>query len=228
MLNEKIEDELLYWVIYELNLQILFILGKDYFYITEYNNFIKNSPSYYFSNKYIIHQFKMYVIMSKYDYDDAINKINNYYKEISIDDEIILNEYKYHIGLIYLLNKKYELLIENLINTIENQKIFMIVTIAYMNVKNYKIYPMIMNNINNYAFSKYDELLKQICIYAKYKITTNNVISLQNILKNKIFKCIEDCKNVYIEDVFKKELIEINIRCSKYKEACNLMMSKFS
>lgn len=228
LLNEKIEEELLYWVIYELNLQILFSLGKDYFYINDYNSFIKNSPSYYFSNKYIIHQFKMYVIMAKYDYDLAFNKINEYYKEISTEDEYIKNEYKYHLGLIYLMNKKYELLIGELLNVIDNPKIFMLVTIAYMNVKNYKIYPLIMNKINNYAFSKYDELLKQICIYTKYKITSNNVVNLQNILKNKIFKYIEDNKNIYIENIFKNELIEINIRCSKYKEACNLMLSKFN
>lgn len=228
ILSEKIEDELLYWVVYELNLQILFVLGKDYFYINDYNNFIKNSPSYYFSNKYIIHQFKMYVIMAKYDYKLAITKINDYFKEISTDDEIIKNEYKFHLGLIYLMNKKYELLIEELLNLIDNQKIFMLITIAYMNVKNYKIYPLIMNKINNYAFSKYDELLKQICIYTKYKITSNNVVNLQNILKNKIFKYIEDNNNIYIEQIFKNELIEINIRCSKYKEACNLMLSKFN
>ena len=227
LMNEKIDEEILYWVIFELNLSILFVLGKDYFYINDYYNFIKNSPSYYFSNKYIVHHFKMCVIMAKYDFDNALNEIKNYYKEISIDDESLRLNYKFHLGLIYLISNKNELLIEELINDIDNEKIFMLITIAYMNVNNYKIYPLIMNRINNYAFSKYDELLKQICLYAKYKITTNNVLNLQNILKNKIFKYIEENKNVYIENIFRKELIEINIRCSKYKEACNLMISKF-
>ena len=227
LMNEKIEDDILYWVIYELNLSILFILGKDYFYINDYYNFIKNSPSYYFSNKYIIHQFKMHVIMSKYDYEKSVNSIKEYYKEISNDDEIIKLEYKYHLGLIYLINNKNKLLIEELINHIDNKEIFMLIAISYMNIENYKIYPLIMNKINNFAFSKYDELLKQICIFAKYKITSNNVVNLQNILKNKIFKYLEENENNYIKEIFKKELIEINIRCSRYKEACNLMISKF-
>lgn len=228
LLNEKIDEEILYWVIYELNLSILFLLGKDYYYINNYNDFIKNSPSYYFSNKYIIHQFKMFVIMAKYDYDMAIISIKKYYKEIGIDDELLKFEYKYHLGLIYLMNNKNELLIEELLSDINNKNIFLLIVIAYMNVKNYKIYPLIMNKINNYAFSKYDELLKQVCIFTKYKITSNNVVNLQSILKNKLFKYIQENKNIYIEEIFKKELIEINIRCSKYKEACNLMMPKFN
>lgn len=228
LLSEKIEEEILYWVIYELNLQILFNIGNDYFYIRDYNKFLKESPSYYFSKDYLKHNLKMNVIMSKYDYIEAINNMEDLYKDISIDDISLKEEYYYHLGLIYLSYNKNELLIEKLIKYIDNKQILMLLVIAYMNVKNHKIYPLIFNKINNQEFSKYEELLKNICLYAKYKTTSNNVVNLHNFLKNKIFKQLIFSQNIYLEKVYKKELIEINLRCSKYKEACNIMINNFN
>jgi hypothetical protein len=104
----------------------------------------------------------------------------------------------------------------------------MLLVIAYMNVKNHKIYPLIFNKINNQEFSKYEDFLKNICLYAKYKTTSNNVVNLHNLLKNKIFKQLSFSQNIYLEKIYKKELIEINLRCSKYKEACNIMINNFN
>ena len=216
------------FVIYELNLQILFNIGNDFYYIRDYHKFVKESPSYYFSKDYLKHNLKMNVIMSKYDYEDAINCMEDFYKEISIDDISLKEEYYYHLGLIYLNYNKNELLIEKLIKYIDNKKILMLLVIAYMNVKNHKIYPLIFNKINNQEFSKYEELLKNICLYAKYKTTSNNVVNLHNLLKNKIFKQLSFSQNIYLEKIYKKELIEINLRCSKYKEACNILINNFN
>lgn len=227
LLLEKIEEEVLYWVIFELNMSLNFMIGNDYSYINDYFKFIKDAPHAYFSKYFEIHKYKMTVLLSKDNYNEAIRKMKMYGSELVDNDLSLKVNYLYHLGLIYMIHMDFEKVLKELQNNMNDSSILMLCSIAYMNVENNKLYQNIENKINSYGFSKYEELIKSICLYVNHKIHNKNIISLQSILKNKIFKQLENSFDKYLDDIFTKELVMLNIRCSKYKEACNLMVSSF-
>ena len=53
----------------------------------------------------------------------------------------------------------------------------------------------------------------------------NNVIKLQNFLKNKIYKMLKYSFEYTLYEAIIKEMLLFNIKCSKYKEGCFLMLN---
>ncbi len=228
LLFEKIEEEILYWSIFELKLSLSFITGDDFTYINDYFKFIKDAPQAYFFKYFEIHKYKMTVLLSQDDYKESIRKMKIYYNELPENDRTSKLNYYYHLGLIYLTHQEYELILKNLSDYLDDANILMLCSIAYMNIDDTKVFQLVEVKINNYGFTKYDELLKAICQYVNNKVHFKNIITLQSIVKNKIFKLFPYYYNKYIYDVFVKELVMLNIRCSKYKEACNIMISSMN
>ena len=56
--SNAIDEEVLYWVVFELSMCINFLIGKFNTYIKDYMRFIKDAPVVYFSNHIIRHRFK--------------------------------------------------------------------------------------------------------------------------------------------------------------------------
>lgn len=226
LMQEKIEEEILYFVIFELNMSVNFTLGKYYLYVYDYYKFIKDAPRPYFANLITIHNYKLSVLLSYDNYNYAKNNMNQYFTEIPENNNELKANFYYHLGLMYLEHEEYDLLLKELEPFIEYPYIILLCAIAYMNIGNIKLYPSISLKLDSYNFTKYDELLRQICYYATQKTSFSNVLTLQLVLKNKILKYINQNYNKILDDIFKKELVQINIRCSKYKDACNILLEK--
>lgn len=224
MMYEKIDNDILYWVIFELKLSLSFITKDTFTYINDYHRFIKDAPQIYFATSFEIHKYKMAVLLSFDNYFDAIDKMNDYFKELPENNDNIKKQYYYHLGLIYLNHQEYRLLLTNLMPYTQESNILMLCVVSYMNLSN-KEFQNLEIIMNNYKFSKYDELLKIICQYVYNKVHNSNILILQSLVKNKIFKLFNIYYNKYIYDIFVKELLMLNIRCSKYKEACNIILS---
>ncbi len=221
----KIEDEILYWVIFELSMNINFMLGKKIIYLKDYMHFIKDAPTTYFSACFVIHKFRVIYLEALDDYEKALEKIKTYYSELNTSDEQIKYNYYYYLGLIYLSKNKYELILQTLSEVSLNSNIVKLLTIALINVENAKAYYHIIKLLNNYQFSKYEELIKNLYEYAMLKISNANVIRLQNYLKNQIYHKLPYYFDTIIYDTVIKELLVFNIKCSKYKEGCSLMIN---
>ena len=108
----------------------------------------------------------------------------------------------------------------------DSPRIVKLLAIAIINVENNGLYYYILKRLNNFNFSKYDEIIKNLCEYATIKVNSgNNVIKLQNFLKNKIYKMLKYSFEYTLYEAIIKEMLLFNIKCSKYKEGCFLMLN---
>ena len=213
LINERIDEEVLYWVVFELSMCIHFLIGKFNTYIKDYMRFIKDAPIVYFSNHMIRHRFKSIYLDSLDDVTKAYNQMKNYYSELNMNDDKIKESYDYYLGLIYLGQNKYEEILKTLGEGNLSPRIVKLLAIAIINVENNGLYYYILKRLNNFNFSKYDEIIKNLCEYATIKVNSgNNVIKLQNFLKNKIYKTTKVCDIINILNEFREEL------SSKYEE----------
>jgi len=181
LINERIDEEVLYWVVFELSMCIHFLIGKFNTYIKDYMRFIKDAPVVYFSNHMIRHRFKSIYLDSLDDVTKAYNQMKNYYSELNMNDDKIKESYDYYLGLIYLGQNKYEEILKTLGEGNLSPRIVKLLAIAIINVENNGLYYYILKRLNNFNFSKYDEIIKNLCEYATIKVNSgNNVIKLQN------------------------------------------------
>lgn len=226
LINERIDEEVLYWVVFELSMCIHFLIGKFNTYIKDYMRFIKDAPVVYFSNHMIRHRFKSIYLDSLDDVTKAYNQMKNYYSELNMNDDKIKESYDYYLGLIYLGQNKYEEILKTLGEGNLSPRIVKLLAIAIINVENNGLYYYILKRLNNFNFSKYDEIIKNLCEYATIKVNSgNNVIKLQNFLKNKIYKMLKYSFEYTLYEAIIKEMLLFNIKCSKYKEGCFLMLN---
>ena len=226
LLNEKIDEEILYWTIFELSMCIHFLMGKYTTYIKDYMKFIKDAPVVYFSSHIILHRFKSFYLESLDNYNIGYNQMKNCYAELNMNDDKIKESYNYYLGLIYLKQNKYEEILKNLGEVSLSPRIVKLLAIALINVENTQAYHYVLKHINNFNFSKFDEIIQNLCAYVTYKINTfDNVNKVQNFLKNRVYKLLRYAFDSVLYEALIKEMLAFDIKCSKYKEGCMIMMN---
>lgn len=228
LLSYKIDDEILYWVIFELAMEINFELGKNTIYIRDYMRFIKDAPANYFTNHFICHKFKMIYLESMDAFSQSVDKIKTYFSELNTSDENIKEAYYYCLGLIYLQANKYEMVLQLLSEVKLRPRIVKLLVIALMNVENATSYYHIIKMLNNYPFSKYDELIKNLYDYVMLKIGNANAFKMNSLLKNKIYNNLQSYFNQIAYQAIIKELLLFDVKNSKYKDGCHLMINYFN
>lgn len=152
LINDKIDEEVLYWVVFELSMCINFLIGKFNTYIKDYMRFIKDAPVVYFSNHIIRHRFKSIYLDSLDDATKAYNQMKSYYSELNMNDDKIKESYDYYLGLIYLGQNKYEEILKILGEGNLSPRIVKLLAIAIINVENNNLYYYILRRLNNFNF----------------------------------------------------------------------------
>lgn len=229
--NVKIEDEIIDWVVKDLTMDIYYVVGNHAEYILLYASFAKNAPLPYFNDLLIKQKMRMTTIEAQSNYDGAIHKMNEYHENLSTTSKYIQKEYYYHLSVIYVINGRYQEAIHLLLQQELTTSMIKILSIALLHMeKTFVDKETVLNLLNNYNFTKYEDLVKNICYYATTKVE-NHVDSPTkslNFLKNNVFNLLDASFDQMIYESTLKEMMRLYIRCSKYKEACNLILKVFN
>ncbi len=227
LINTNIFDPIIEWVAKELAMNIYFSVGMNVEYILIYSNFIKDAPMPYFKDLIIKHRFKMISIESNSNFQNALLDMKEYENNIQSLNSDNQDEYHYQLSLIYFNHQQYKNAINVLLDKNLNSQMVKILAISLVNLEeNLENKDILINKLNNYGFSKYDELIKNISYYSTNKLIGNIDNSSRQLvfLKNNVFNYLNNSFDKVIFNFIIKEIIKIDIKCSKYKEACNLMI----
>lgn len=221
----KIEDDVLKWSIFEISMQLHFDFGHYCTYLCDYIRFIKEAPTTYFANLMKVHKLKIIYLKAKENPDKIVEKFQNYALELNLSDDFIKENYYYHLSLIYLDNQKYETVLQTIGENILSPRIVKSVLIALNNVENPNAYYHLIKILNNFAFTKYDRLPKNMLEYTIYKINNVTINKLQNFLRTKLYNLLYENYENQSYSFILKELLKIDVKCSKYKDGCQLMFN---
>lgn len=228
--NVKIDDEIIDWVVKELSMDIYYLVGNKADYIMLYASFVKNAPLPYFNDLLIKQKMKMITIEAESNYEVAIHKMEEYHENLATFNQDIQNEYYYHLSIIDLIHGKYQEVIHLLMKRELTTPMVKILSIALLYIeREFKNKEVVLNVLNNYNFTKYDDLIKNICYYAttKFENHSDSPSKSLNFLKNNVFNLLNSSFDQMIYEHILKEMIHLYIRCSKYKESCNLILKVF-
>lgn len=216
----KSEDEVIYWMNYELALNILFKVGQYNKYMIMYNKFIKDAPSIYFSLFYKEHQYKMLYLESLDDYDTSIYKMQELYQEVDIENNAMIERYFYYLGLIMVNKGRYDSYIKIVDLKNLSSDIIKLLTICLMNVEPNELYLEKIETIINYGFNKYEENLKTLVEYTTLKFSSGSIVRMNSLLKNKLFNSLKNTYDFIMYKTILKEIVTFNSKYGKYKDAC--------
>ncbi len=220
---DVMEHDIIYWAIKELKLSIWFKVGYNTKYVEEKMLFEKNAPMQYFNKIMYKHEFKMAVLDSKFDIDKSLSDIEYILKKYGENNDEVVENYYYHLGLIYLLDENYNELLKNLTKGPESSRIMQVLIMGLIKTSNNENAQTI-EKVNSYGFSKYDEINKNLLKYLDYKKNNIPLSRLHNFLKLYVFALLKYSFDEYLYQFVIVELCSISLKCSKYKEACNLLL----
>ena len=224
----QVEDKILSWVIYELAMDIYFAIGKETLYVRMCLHFLKDAPSIYFSKDIFKHKLKMAVIEAKDSVEQALNKMNEYYLSVNDSDLKVSEMYRYHLGLIYLSQRRYQDMVSLLSQGVLSARIVKLLAVGIHHLESASEYLSIVKLINHYEFTKYDELMKNFCTYVTMKVENTTTQRLQGYLKTNVFQLLKYYFDSIVYENVIEEMFHLSVKSSKYKEACQLIMRIFA
>ncbi|MCM1514531.1 MAG: hypothetical protein NC090_06035, partial [Anaeroplasma bactoclasticum] len=190
--------------------------------------FLKDAPSVYFSKDIFKHNLKMAVIEAKDNVEQALDKMNEYYLSVSDSDLKISEMYRYHLGLIYLAQRRYQDMVIMLSQGVLSARIVKLLAVGVHHLESISEYLSIVKLINHYEFAKYDELVKNFCTYVTMKIENTSIQRLQGYLKTNVFQLLKYYFDSIVYENVIEEMFHLSVKSSKYKEACQLIMRIFA
>lgn len=231
--NMDINDEIIEWLIKELSMDVYYSVGKKLDYIMLYVDFVKNAPLPFFKDLLVKQRFKMITLESESSYSKALIKMEEYKESLASLNIDIQTEFYYNLGIIHLLNGKYQEAINTLISVKPTVAMIKILSFALLNLEKSKrndSFEKAIDVINNYGFTKFDDLAKNICYYVSTKLEnkTENSPRLLNFLKNNVFNLLETSFDYMVYCYTLMEIFQLNMKCSKYKDSCNLILKLFN
>ncbi len=228
--NVKIDDEIMKWVIKELSMDIYYLVGKKIDYIVLYNEFVKTAPLPYFKDLMMKQKTKMITLQAESNFHPALDQMHEFKQNISSVNQEIRNVFYYQLATMYLQHGDYEKILD-LLTTIElTTPLVKILSFALLNFEGKSENKRkAIDLLNKYNFTKYDDLIKNICYYVTTKLenTNENYPRLLNFLKNNVFHLLNHSYDQIIYYYVLKEIFVLNTKCSKYKDSCNLINKVF-
>lgn len=229
LVEDHICDEILYWCIFELYLNVLYEIGKFNTYVKNVNYFIQNAGNNYFYLHKIKHHFMYLSLESKENYLNCIRQINEYYDQQKLVDVKIKKYYELSLSMAYLYNQEYRKAYKILKTMDKNTKVITLLLICIINMNSNDIEINVINEITTYNVSDYEDLIRQLREYAILKNTHSfNVVKLQVLIKNKIINLLNQYYNSFLYQEIVKETLSLSIRCSKYKEGCYFIFGQLT
>lgn len=223
--DSNTDDEIMYWLNYELAMKLYFMIGQYTKYTMMYSKFIKDSPAIYFSSNYKEHLYKMTYLESIDDYNSAVDKMHDLYQEIDVEDGVSLENYFYHLGLIMIRNNRYHAFLKIVDSKVLSTRLVKLISIALINVENNELYVEKIEILNGYGFNKYEESIKMIAEYATLKFNGGSLIRMTSLLKNKMFNSLKYSFDYIVYTNVIKEILVFNSKYGKYKDACMLIQN---
>lgn len=223
--NCDVDDEIMYWLNFELAMKLYFHVGQYTKYTLMYTKFIKDSPGIYFSSRFREHLYKIIYLESVDDYNTAIGKMQELYQEIDVEKKDVLEEYFYHLGLIMIKNNRYQAFLKFIDQNVLSTRVVKLLSISLMNIENNELYLDKVEMLNNYGFNKYETSVKTLAEYANLKFNGGSIIRMTTLLKNKIFNNLKNSFDYIIYLNIIKEIVIFNSKYGKYKDACILIQS---
>lgn len=218
----EITENLVQAVSLEIALTIYFEIGDYALFTKTYIDFIQNNSISLFMRSQIINKMRLLTIEMNLKYDVLIEKMNELYYESNDDSMELKENYYFYSGLIYLKQKQYDEIIKLVSKHLYSERLASLLSIALNKTENPQLQELALNLINNYSFNKYELINKNFCYYHMMKFRKMNITWLNNYLKNHVYLLLKNSFHDYLYYEIIKELITIQSRCSKYKEACNL------
>lgn len=217
-----IKNEFLKAVIFDLAIDILFMMEDHTQLVTFYNLLLQNENSFLFSKKMNFHKMKIIYINSKYNYKEALEEI--FKLKSSIDENLSL--YNYYLMLTYykngLYNKSLEIAKENL-NHIPSLIIYgHIVKMIGTEEEKKKFIDIFKKSY----FSKYQNNYLDFCNYLNYAIKGESSYHLFSYLKQVVLNENTLFFDFMLKKIAVRELIEMGLMSSKYKETLRYILDK--
>lgn len=227
LLSQGIADEILYWTIYDLYLMILYKIGKYHYYVKEVSKFISGATGNFFVKDIIKHQYKILSVTSIDDLAGTLKLFDTFKETVIVNDDETEYFNKFYKAQSFVFNQEYLEALEILKELEVNKETTMLMLVVMLNIGkeeyNQNCFRVLVKD-NEYDKFKLIKYLKE---YINLRnINMGNNLRMQTLLKTKILNYLEEGYDDVIFMAVLKEILMMDIRNSKYKDACQVIFNK--
>ena len=211
-------DDFMKAIIYDLSIEVAFMMGEyeqviKFFYLLN-----QNENSYLFVNKINMLKLKCLVANAKFNFEETLSEFEKIKKVIDINNKEIKNKYLYYLAVAYYKNNVYDKCFEIVKDLIEFMPSVALYGFLVKKIGNNSEKATYLAKIKNMHFRKFDYLYEEFSQYISLSLRNENLYQLYNFLKQKVLTHNSLFYDAIVKDLAIRELISIGMSSSKYKE----------
>lgn len=205
-------------VIYDLSIDVSFMMGEYEQVIKFYYLLGQNENNYLFASKLNIQKLKYLVANSNFNFDETLKEFEKVKKVIDISNPKVKNLYNYYLAVAYYKNNMYSESLEIVKQNEDDVQSLALFGYFVKKIGNNSEVATFLARVKNTNFTKFNYLYEEFCQYICLSLRNENLYQLYNYLKQKILTH----NSLFYDDIIKelalKELISLGLSSSKYKE----------
>ncbi len=205
-------------LIWDLSIDVAFIMGEYEQVVKFYFMLAQNKESYFFNKKMGLHKLQMLVADSKFNIQEIIKEFLKIKETIDMNDLLVCTNYYYYFALIYFKNEMYEKVLEILKDFLYDVRCLSLYGYLVLKIGNNVDKAIFISKLKENKFTKYDYIYEAFCEYLNLTIHGENKTHLFIYLKQKILSQNSLFYDHIIKEMSLRELIEVGLSSSKYKE----------
>lgn len=204
--------------IYDLSLDIAFVMGENEQVVRFYYLLDQTDNNYLFKNKLLLHKMKVLAVCSTFNPQETIEEFLKLKKMLNMHDPVIRKSYYYCLALVYLKNNSKQKCLEILRDNLDDLKSLALYGYLAKNIGSNSDKQIFSAKYKGIKFTKYDMLYERFCEYIALSIRNESLYHLYNYLKQMILNKVTLFYDGVINEIANKELMMIGINSSKYKD----------
>lgn len=214
----QLNNNFLKSIIYDLTINLAFVMGDYEQVVKFYYMLTQNEYSYLYTKKMTFNKLRMLVASSNFTFSENIEEIQKLKKTVDLEIKDNYTEYYYLVSISYYNNSMYEDALESIKKIKDNSKYFPLYGFLLKRVGKDNDIKEYIKEYKNIEFSKYESLHKEFSEYIMLALKNENSYNLFAYVKQKVLSQNSLFYDHIINDMALKELLDVGTKSSKYKE----------
>lgn len=205
-------------VIYDLSIDVSFMMGEYEQVVNFYYLLNQNSNSYFFGTKMNFLKMKYLIANATFIFDETLKEFEKIRKVINYDDLGVQNVYNYYLALAYYKNNMLKESLDIVKQILNHAPSISLLGYLVKKIGTNSEKATFLARVKNVNFSKYDYLYEEFCQYISLSLRNENSYQLYNFIKQKVLTHNSMFYDHVVKELALNELINIGMTSSKYKE----------
>jgi transcriptional regulator with XRE-family HTH domain len=212
------QDNFMKAIIYDLSVEVAFMMGEYEQVIKFYYLLNQNEHSYLFINKINMLKLKCLVASANFNFEEVLNEFEKIKRVIDLKNEDIKHKYLYYLAVTYYKNNVYDKCLEIIKELKDYVPAISLYGFLVKKIGSNSEKATYLANVKNMKFRKFDYLYEEFSQYISLTLRNENTYQLYNFLKQKVLTHNSLFYDAIVKELAIKELISIGMTTSKYKE----------